>query len=123
MKMHKPKNNTGIRRIINACRYSYQGLIATFRSEAAFRQECYVGLIALPSSFLIASNIIEWILLVITFLLVMLVEIINSALEAAIDRFGQERHELSGKAKDAGSAAVSLAIIMCLITWGSIILF
>ncbi|PID66947.1 MAG: diacylglycerol kinase [Gammaproteobacteria bacterium] len=109
--MNKPENNTGWRRLLNAGKFSYQGLVATFRSEAAFRQECFVGLLALPLSFWLADSIVEWLLLVASFLLVMLVEIINSAIEAAIDRFGDEYHVLSGKAKDAGSAAVAIAIL------------
>ncbi len=119
--MHKPKNNTGFRRIVNATRYSCQGLVETFKSEAAFRQECFAGIVAFPLSFVVASTAIEWILLVASFLLVMLVEIINSALEAAIDRFGDEHHELSGKAKDAGSAAVFVALVICGLTWGTIL--
>lgn len=119
--MNKPPNNTGLRRLINACKFSAQGFKATFKTEAAFRQECYLGLIALPLSFIIASTVIEWLLLVTSFLLIMLTEVINSALEAVVDRFGSEHHTLSGKAKDAGSAAVSIAIIMALLVWLSII--
>ncbi|MBS9778417.1 MAG: diacylglycerol kinase [Gammaproteobacteria bacterium] len=115
--MFKPENNTGLKRIINAAKFSYQGFVATFKTEAAFRQECFAGIIALPLSFFVASTAIEWILLVGSFLLVMLVEIINSAIEATVDRFGEERHELSGKAKDAGSAAVFMALTICTLTW------
>lgn len=121
--MNKPKNNTGIKRVINATRFSYQGLRATFKTEAAFRQECFVGLLALPLSFWLAESVIEWILLMFSFMLILLTEIINSAIEAAIDRMGQSPHELSGKAKDAGSAAVSIALMIALLTWGSIAFF
>ncbi len=120
--MHKPANNTGFNRLINASKFSAQGFKSTFHSEAAFRQECYVGIIAFPLSFFIADNAIEWLLLISSFLLVMLSEIINSALEAVVDRFGADFHELSGKAKDAGSAAVAMAIIIAVITWLTIIL-
>lgn len=120
--MNKP-NNTGLVRLLNACKFSAQGFKATFKTEAAFRQECHLGLIALPLSFILADNVIEWILLVGSFLLIMLTEILNSALEAVVDRFGNEHHDLSGKAKDAGSAAVSLAIIIALTTWISITIF
>lgn len=120
--MNKPANNTGLRRLINACRFSYQGFVATFKTEAAFRQECYVGLFLIPLSIAIADNLIEWLLLIITFLLVLLTEIINSAIEATIDRFGSERHHLSGKAKDATSAAVAVALLCAVLTWLSIAL-
>lgn len=118
--MNKPKNNTGIRRLLNATRFSIQGFKSTFKTEAAFRQECYLGLIALPVSFFIASSTIEWVLLITSFLFLMLVEVINSAIEATVDRFGDEYHNLSGKAKDAGSAAVAIAIFIVFITWSSI---
>ncbi len=114
---YKPGNNTGLRRILNASKFSWQGLRATYRSEAAFRQECYVGVLALPLSFLLADSVVEWVLLIISFLLILLTEIINSAIEATVDRFGGERHELAGKAKDAGSAAVAVAIVIALLTW------
>ncbi len=114
---YKPVNNTGLRRILNASKFSWQGLRATYRSEAAFRQECYVGVLALPLSFFIADNVVEWVLLITSFLLVLLTEIINSAIEATVDRFGSERHELAGKAKDAGSAAVAVAIAIAVLTW------
>lgn len=120
--MNKP-TATGVGRLIKACKYSLQGFQSTFKTEAAFRQECYLGLIALPLSFIIADNVVEWLLLVISYLLIMLTEVINSALEAVVDRFGQEHHQLSGKAKDAGSAAVSVAIIIALTTWVAIALF
>ncbi len=83
---YKPVNNTGLRRILNASKFSWQGLRATYRSEAAFRQECYVGVLALPLSFLLADNVLEWVLLITSFLLVLLTEIINSAIEATVDR-------------------------------------
>lgn len=123
MQMNKPTDNTGIKRILNACKFSYQGFKSTFKTEAAFRQECYLGIIALPIAFVIADSVIEWLFLFTSFMLIMLTEVLNSALEAVVDRFGGERHELSGKAKDAGSAAVSVAIIMALITWLTIAIF
>lgn len=119
--MHKPPNNTGMTRLMNAAKFSVQGFVATFRSEEAFRQECYAGIVLIPLSFLIADNALEWVLLVVSFLLILLTEMINSSIEAAVDRFGPERHQLSGKAKDAGSAAVSIAILIALVTWLPII--
>ncbi len=121
--MNKPEINSGIHHFTNAVKFSYQGLIATFKTEVAFRQECFIGIFALPASFWIADTVVEWVLLVASFLLVMLVEIINSAIEATVDRFGDEYHILSGKAKDAGSAAVAFAMAIAVITWGAIVLF
>lgn len=120
MSQNKPAH-TGLKRILHARKYSWQGLLATYRSEAAFRQECYAGVILLPLSFVIANTVIEWILLVLTFFLVLLAEIINSAIEATVDRFGGEHHELAGKAKDTASAAVLIAIVIALLTWLPII--
>lgn len=121
--MYKPPNNTGMKRLINAAKFSLQGFRATFKSEEAFRQECYIGILLVPLSFYIADTAIEWILLIASFLLILLTEMLNSSIEAAVDRFGPEKHNLSGKAKDAGSAAVSIAIIIALITWLPIIFF
>ncbi len=120
--MNKPEINSHLHHFTNAVKFSYQGLVATFKTEVAFRQESFLAIFALPASFWIANTVIEWILLVSSFLLVMLVELINSAIEAAIDRFGNEHHELSGKAKDAGSAAVAFAMAIAVITWGGIVL-
>lgn len=120
--MHKPPNNTGLTRIINAAKFSLQGFLSTYDSEEAFRQECYAGIVMIPLSFWIASTLIEWLLMITSFLLILVVELLNSAIEAAIDRFGGSHHELSGKAKDAGSAAVSVAILITAIIWFSILL-
>lgn len=108
---------TGIRRIINAWFYSVAGFKACFRHEAAFRQEALALLILLPMGFWLGRNGIERALLVGSLLLVPLVEILNSAIEAVVDRFGGEHHELSGRAKDMGSAAVFLSIVMALLVW------
>lgn len=115
---NKPKNNTGFRRLINATKFSWQGLLATFQTESAFRQECLAGIILLPLSMIIADSLLSWVALIGVWLLVMLVEVLNSAIEAAVDRFGSELHPLSGKAKDAGSAAVFLALIIATLVWG-----
>jgi len=121
--MYKPKNNHGIKRLINSVKFSSQGLIATFHSEAAFRQEAYIGIILVPLSFFIANNPIEWLLLITSYLLILLTEILNASIEAVVDRFGPEQHQLSGKAKDAGSAAVLIAILIAVLTWGGIWFF
>ena len=111
---------TGIKRIINALGYTWKGLRATYKHEAAFRQELFLAVILLPLSFWLGRSVIEWILLLGTVMFVLVVEILNSAIEAVVDRTGDEPHKLSGRAKDMGSAAVFLALMMLLMTWGLI---
>lgn len=113
--------NKGFKRIINATKYSIDGIKSTWQTEEAFRQESLATIILLPLSFWVADSVIEWLLLVVTLLLLLLVEIINSSIEAVVDRFGHDWHELSKKAKDAGSAAVSIAIVIAVITWVAIL--
>ncbi len=113
--------NKGIKRLLNACVYSYQGFKAAYQHEEAFRQELLLTLIGLPCALYLGDNAIERALLVCTLLLIPLTELINSAIEAVVDRFGEEIHELSGRAKDIGSAAVMLAVINACLVWGIII--
>lgn len=113
---------TGIRRLINASRYSWLGLKAAWQSEAAIRQEIVALIILLPIALLLPVSPVEKALLVFSALLVLVVELVNSALEAVVDRIGQELHELSGKAKDIGSAAVLIALIMAGLVWLIILL-
>ena len=101
------KGKKGLRRLINATGYSMKGLSAAYRNEAAFREE--VLLACLPA--------VETVLLIGSVLLLMLVEILNSAIEAVVDRIGPELHPLSGRAKDLGSAAVFIAMIILGVTW------
>jgi diacylglycerol kinase (ATP) len=108
---------TGLRRIINAGGYSLAGFRACWRHEAAFRQEL-MGLVPLlPLALYLGQSGVERALLAGSLLLVPLVELLNSAIEAVVDRVGNEHHELSGRAKDVGSAAVFLAIAMVLVIW------
>ena len=90
----------GVARIISATRYSWLGLKAAWLHEAAFRQEAGVALIGLPLAIWLARDAVEFLLLVMPLFILMLTELVNSAIEAAIDRFGGEHHELSGRAKD-----------------------
>lgn len=113
---------TGIRRLMNASRYSWQGLTAAWQSEAAIRQEIIALTILLPIAVLLPVSPIEKALLIFSALLVLVVELINSALEAVVDRIGAELHELSGKAKDVGSAAVLVALMMAGLVWLIILL-
>jgi len=109
--------NKGLSRIIKASGYSWQGIRAAWRHEAAFRQEVWLCLVMLPLGLYLGDNGVEKALLVGTVLLLPLVEILNSALEAVVDRFGDEQHELSGRAKDMGSAAVAIAILLMTMVW------
>ncbi|WP_094783292.1 diacylglycerol kinase [Paraburkholderia ribeironis] len=101
-----------------ALRHSCDGFVATLRQESAFRQEAALALILLPGALLMPVGAIERVLLIVSVLLVLLVELLNSSIEAAIDRISLERHELSKRAKDCGSAAVMIALLICALTWG-----
>ncbi len=104
-------------RIIKAAGYSWQGIKAAYQHEAAFRQEVWLCSILIPAGIYLGDDGVEKALLVATALLVPIVEILNSAIEAVVDRFGNEMHELSGRAKDMGSAAVALSISLVIIVW------
>lgn len=113
--------NTGITRLIKAFGYSMQGFAAAFRSEAAIRQELAASLLLIPLGLWLGKTGVEQALLLSSWLLVPLVELLNSALEAVVDRVGAEHHELSGRAKDMGSAAVLLSILMAALVWGLVL--
>lgn len=119
--MAKP-GETGLRRILSACGYSLQGVTSCWRNEAAFRQEVLAGVVLVPLSFVLGESGIEIALLLGSCLLVLIVEILNSGIEAVVDRIGQEHHDLSGRAKDLGSAAVMLSILTLITTWGLVLL-
>jgi diacylglycerol kinase (ATP) len=119
--MAKPGDD-GITRIIKAGGYSWQGLCAAWRNEVAFRQEVWLGVVMIPLGLYLGDNGVEKALLVSSVILIVLVEILNSALEAVVDRIGEEPHELSGRAKDMGSAAVVLAFILMITVWVLILL-
>ena len=110
-------NTTGLTRIIKAAGYSWKGFRAAWINEAAFRQEGVASVLAIIIACWLDVDAITRVLLIGFVLLVMIVEILNSAIEAVVDRIGSEFHELSGRAKDMGSAAVLLAIITAAITW------
>ena len=118
--MGKP-DNTGFLRVVRAARYSAQGLAQAWRHESAFRQELSLTLIMAPIGLWLGRAPLEKTLLVAVCLLVLVVELLNSAVEAAIDRHGSEFHELSGRTKDMGSAAVSIALLIAGMTWGTVI--
>ncbi|HMM76830.1 MAG TPA: diacylglycerol kinase [Gammaproteobacteria bacterium] len=115
-----PSKLTGFERLWKACGYSLQGLRAAWRHEAAFRQELTLAILLLPAAWWLARGALEFALLVATLLLVLVVELLNSSIEAIVDRVGMERHELSGRAKDLGSAAVLLSLVLLAVVWGAI---
>lgn len=118
--MGKP-GETGIRRILSATRYSAQGFAQAWRHEAAFRQEVALSIVLTPIALWLGRTAIERTLLIVSCLFVLIVELLNSAIEAAIDRHGDEVHELSGRAKDLGSAAVMLSLLFVAAVWLAVI--
>lgn len=112
---------TGLRRIINASAYSWLGLKAAYRHESAFRQEVWLAAILIPLGYYLGKDWTDKAALVCSVLLVLIVELLNSAIEAVVDRVGDEPHQLSGRAKDMGSAAVLIALIITAITWVAVL--
>lgn len=110
------KNRQGLSRIWHAAGYSLAGLRAGWH-ETAFRQEAIAAVVMLPAAFWLGSTWVETVLLAGTVILVMIVELLNTGIEATIDRIGLEWHELSKRAKDMGSAAVLLSLLLCAGTW------
>jgi diacylglycerol kinase (ATP) len=120
--MHNPhKTRTGVDRVLHAFSYSMQGLAAAVRFESAFRQEAALALLLLPAAFWLGRSWIEVALLAGSVLLVMIVELLNSAIEAVVDRVSLDLHELAKRAKDYGSAAVLLALLWCGGVWATVL--
>jgi diacylglycerol kinase (ATP) len=117
--MGKP-GNTGFRRVANATSVSFAGLRAAWREEAAFRQELLLCAVLVPAAVWLGETAVERALLIGSCLLVLIVELLNSGIEAVVDRVGTEHHRLSGQAKDLGSAAVFLSLLLVLVVWGLI---
>jgi diacylglycerol kinase (ATP) len=111
------KSKSGLRRIWNALFYSIAGFRAAYRHEHAFRQECLLAAILLPAALLMPADGIGKALMVASVLLVLIVELLNSALEAAVDRISLEHHQLAKRAKDIGSAAVMLSLVNAGVIW------
>ena len=111
------KGTTGVQRILNATRYSWAGFKTAFTQEAAFRQIVLLNLILIPSSFFVPVGRAEQVVMVAVCLLALLVELLNSAIEAVVDRISLEQHPLSKNAKDMGSAAQFVALRMIVVTW------
>ena len=122
MDTNKPKNNRGLRRLINASRWSMKGFRSTFRNEEAFRQEILLLLILAPLGYWLGHTGVERAMLIGSLFVVLIVELLNSAVESVVDRIGPEQHKLSGRAKDQGSAAVFLAVLLVILTWALVLL-
>ncbi|WP_374340638.1 diacylglycerol kinase [Methyloversatilis sp.] len=115
------KGKTGLRRLINATRYSAAGLRAAFRHEDAFRQETLAAIVLLPLAFWLGGSGVERALMAFSVLLVLVVELLNSAVEAAVDRISLENHALAKRAKDIGSAAVMVSLANVVLVWALIL--
>lgn len=113
--------NKGLYRVYKAGIYSMQGIKAAWKHEAAFRQEVILMLLLTPAAFIVGSGLTQQLLLLVLAWLIVIVEILNSAVEAVVDRFGGEMHDLSGRAKDMGSAAVFITLVLNAVVWGAVI--
>ncbi|MCC6301197.1 MAG: diacylglycerol kinase [Gammaproteobacteria bacterium] len=116
------RGHTGLTRLILAAGYSCKGLAAAWRFESAFRQEVVLFLVAAPLGAWLGATGVERALLIGSVLLVLVVELLNSAVETAIDRIGEEEHALSGRAKDIGSAAVFVSLALAVVVWALVLL-
>jgi len=113
---------TGIKKLFSACIYSAKGLKACYKTEFAFRIEIWLAIVLIPIGYLLGESEVERILLIVPIFIVLIVEMLNSAIEAVVDRISMERNELSGFAKDIASAAVLFSLIIFLVTWSIILL-
>ncbi len=112
---------TGMARLVSATVYSWQGFVAAYRHEEAFRQELWLAIAGTGLAFWLARSPTQFLLLVVPLLLIILAEMVNSAIEATVDRFGGEQHELSGRAKDMGSATVFVSLTIAALCWLTIL--
>lgn len=113
------KGRTGLGRVLCAAGHSLDGLRAAYQGESAFRQECWIAVVMLPAALWVGQDWLEVSLLAGTVLLVLVVELLNSAVEATVDRVSFELHALSKRAKDLGSAAVMVSLLLCGGVWGA----
>lgn len=116
------KGKTGIRRLMNAFGYSLQGFRAAFKHEDAFRQEVLLAVVLIPLAVYLGQTPVERALMIGSVLLVLIVELLNSAIESAVDHTSLERHPLAKQAKDIGSAAVFIALLILAVVWGLLLL-
>lgn len=115
------KGKTGLKRVWNALFYSIDGMRAAFRHEDAFRQEVFLAVLLIPAALFTPAGGLGKALMIAVVLLVLIVELLNSAIEAAVDRISLENHTLAKRAKDIGSAAVLLALINVPVVWGLVL--
>jgi len=111
------QKNTGLKRLQMAGVYAFNGIRAALRHEAAFRQELLLAAVFLPLAFWLDVGSVERVLLVLVTVLVLIMELVNSAIEAVVDRISEDHHELSGRAKDMGSGAVMVALLLWVYVW------
>lgn len=116
--MSPHKDNTGLKRVYNAFFYSMNGFKACFKTEEAFQQEVVLALVMLPASFFVGQTMLEQIILISVIIFVLVVELLNTGIERAIDRISFDKHDLSKEAKDMGSAAVLLSLALAGFIWG-----
>ena len=116
------KGKTGLRRVLNAAGYSWAGLAAAFKHEDAFRQEVFLALLLIPLALYLGETGIARALMIAAVLGVLVVELLNSAVEAAVDRISLEHHLLIKRAKDMGSAAVMIALVNVVVVWALVLL-
>lgn len=116
------KGKTGLRRLLNAVGYTWDGLRAAFKHEDAFRQEVFLALLLIPLALYLGETGVERALMIAAVLGVLMVELLNSAVEAAVDRISLEHHLLIKRAKDMGSAAVMIALVNAVVVWGLVLL-
>ncbi len=116
------KGKTGLRRLWNAFHYSMDGFRAAYRHEDAFRQEALLAALMIPAALLLPVSMLGRAMMIASVLLVLIVELLNSAIEAAIDRISLDSHTLSKRAKDIGSAAVFVALSNVLVVWACVLL-
>jgi diacylglycerol kinase (ATP) len=115
------KGKTGLRRVWNALFYSIEGFKAAYRHEDAFRQECLLAIILIPLACFMPAGGVGKALMIASILLVLIVELLNSAVEAAVDRISLENHQLAKRAKDIGSAAVFVSLANVAVVWGLVL--
>jgi diacylglycerol kinase (ATP) len=117
----KFRKNTGMKRLVKALFYSFDGLASTLKHEAAFRQEALLATVLVPLSFLMRVSLVEHLILVFSIILLLVVELLNSAIESVVDDISMQHRPLAKRAKDMGSAAVLLSLLNCFICWISVI--
>ena len=115
------KGKTGLRRVWNAFGYSLAGLRAAYKHEDAFRQEVHLSILLIPLALWLPVGHIGKVLMIASVLLVIIIELLNSAIEAAVDRISLDKHDLAKRAKDIGSSAVFISMLNVLVTWGLVL--